>query len=165
MGKHSFFSIAVFFVLFLLMSVVSNAQCTMLSFNQYKEIWNAKSKDDKLTEMGFSKRSGYYGRCKIEMCSTPDSVSRNWNEFLFVYDDEINYSFVDKAAFENYSAFIKTKAKYVGHAMFDEQRREYYFDGKTCYALYVGERSCLNSQITDYNFSFLIKVPAYVEKD
>lgn len=165
MKKQKLFGGIASLMLCLFATVAANAQCNKLRLTEFNRIWNSGDRENVLSNMGFSKRSGYFGRCKMEMCHTADSTSRNWNEFVFLYDDEVKYSFVDKTAYDNLLGEIKAKAKYVGFAVFDEERRTYYFDGKICYCIYIGKRDCLSMQITDYNLGFYDKVPSYVESE
>jgi hypothetical protein len=159
------FLFAILFAALFLITGTAKAQCTILSYNSLKNLWDNKAKEEKLLEMGFEKRSSHFGRCKIEMCSTNDSISKNYNEFVFVYDDEVMYSFSDKDAYLALKTEVKEKAEYAGFAMFDDVRREYYTDGKICYCFYIGQRSCLSTKIPDYNLGFLEKVPSYVKKE
>lgn len=165
MSKRSFLLHAAIVLFLFSTGTAATAQCPILSYKSFKAIWTTQSKEDKLLELGFEKRSGnHYARCKMVMCTTADSISKNFNEFVFIYDDEVMYSFSDKNAYLKLKTEVKQKAKYAGFAMFDEIKREYYFDGKICYCFYVGLRSCLSTTVPDYNVGFLEKVPSYVEK-
>lgn len=165
MSKRFFLPALLVATVLLFSATAANAQCTMLNYSALKTVWNTKEKEDKLLEMGFEKRSGnHYARCKMVMCSTNDSIARNYNEFVFLYEDEVMYSFADKNAYLKLKTEIKSKAKYAGYAMFDEIKREYYWDGKICYCTYVGLRNCLSTTIPDYNIGFLERIPSYVEK-
>lgn len=155
-----------FAALFLFTAPTAKPQCAILSYNTLKAIWDTKEKEDKLLNLNFEKRSGnHYARCKMVMCTTADSIGKNYNEFIFLYDDEVMYSFADKNAYLKLKADVKKKARYAGFAMFDEIKREYYFDGKICYCFYVGFRNCLSTTIPDYNVGFLEKIPLFVEKE
>ena len=166
MIKRFFLPAIAFAALFFFTGTAVKAQCPILSYNTIKVLWDTKAKEDKLLEQGFEKRSAnHFVRCKIVMCSTKDSISRNYKEYIFIYDDEVMYSFSDKDAYLKLKTEVKGKAAYAGFAMFDEVKREYYTDGKICYCFYIGQRECLSTNIPDYNVGFLEKVPSYVEKE
>jgi hypothetical protein len=166
MSKKTFLHAILITALILFTGTTVKAQCTILSYNSLKAVWDNKTKNDVVLDLGFEKRSGnHFARCKMEMCHTKDSTGRNYNEFIFIYDDEVMYSFVDAAAYQKLKAEVKGKTEYAGFAMFDKIKREYYYDGKICYCFYVGDRACLSMKVTDYNVGFLEKVPSYVEKE
>ncbi len=165
MSKKFFLTALFFAAFFLFTGRAAKAQCTILSYKSLKVLWDTKAKEDKLLELGFEKRSTYFARCKMEMCSIHDSISKNFNEFLFIYDDEVMYSFSDKSAYLKLRTEVKEKARYAGFAIIEDVKREYYTDGKLCYCFYIGDRKCLSTNIADYNVGFLEKVPSYVEKE